>query len=235
MEILFFFKDLGMQLTWTQLYVIEYMGPLVLYILTYLRPPLMYDNAEGKKLTYEQNVALICWTFHFAKRVLESAFIHKFGGDFIGISFLIKNCCYYWGFGLFIGFFTNHPLFTPVGQTNIFQIGLVLFFLAELGNGYIHWTLANLRPEGSKDKKIPTGIIYTLLGVSFPNYTFEVIAWIAWNMMFFSIPGVLFLILGTGQMVQWAIKKHRRYVVDFDGKDGKPLYPKRKAMFPFLL
>jgi len=54
--------------------------------------------------------------------------------------------------------------------------------------------------------------------------------------MFFSVAGVLFLIFGTGQMLVWAIKKHQRYIkVEFDGKEGRPKYPRRKAMIPFLI
>jgi len=53
--------------------------------------------------------------------------------------------------------------------------------------------------------------------------------------MFFSVAGVLFLIVGTGQMLQWAVKKHKKYINEFDGKEGRPKYPKRKAMIPFII
>lgn len=26
---------------------------------------------------------------------------------------LFKNCTYYWGFAAFVGYFVNHPLYTP--------------------------------------------------------------------------------------------------------------------------
>jgi len=227
------FKDLGMQLTMKQLYIIEYFGPLLLYVVTYLRPPFFYS--EKRDMTYEQNLALLCWSFHFIKRILESAFVHVFSSEYIGISFLVKNASYYWGFGLFIGYFINHPLFTPVHNPLIFYAGLVIFFVSELANGWIHWTLSTLRPEGSKEKKIPTGFLYNITAVSFPNYFFESLAWLGWNMMFFSVAGGLFFIAGTGQMLQWALKKHRRYVTEFDGKEGRPKYPKRKSMIPFII
>ena len=38
------FKDLGMQISWHTLYVLEYMGPFVLYVLTYLFPSLFYGE-----------------------------------------------------------------------------------------------------------------------------------------------------------------------------------------------
>jgi len=223
-----YFKDLGMQLTMRQLYIIEYFGPLLLYIVTYLRPPFFYN--ETRDITYEQNIALFCWCFHYIKRILESAFVHIFSSEYIGISFLVKNASYYWGFGLFIGYFINHPLFAPIQNPGIFYAGLALFLLSEFANGWIHWTLSTLRPKGSKEKVIPTGFLYTITGVSFPNYFFESLAWLGWNMMFFSVAGVLFFFAGTAQMLVWALKKHQRYVTDF-----KKEYPKRKAMIPFII
>jgi len=226
-----FFKDLGTQISWRQLYIVEYLGPLIMYLLTYLRPSFLYPVVNEHPVLMDQHIACFCWTFHFAKRVLESAFIHKFSQDSIGISFLVKNCSYYWGFGLVIGYFTNHPLYTPIQNPALFYFGLFLFFLSEFGNGYVHWQLANLRQEGSKERKIPTGFFYDLLRVSFPNYTFEVLIWVAWNLCFFSIAGVMFLIFGTLQMLVWALKKHLRYKTDFGEK-----YPKgRKAMIPFII
>jgi len=60
--------------------------------------------------------------------------------------------------------------------------------------------------------------------------------WVGWNLSFFSLAGVLFLIAGAAQMLDWAIKKHKRYKKDFDGKEGRPSYPKnRKAMIPFII
>jgi len=59
--------------------------------------------------------------------------------------------------------------------------------------------------------------------------------WIAWNLSFFSVAGVLFLILGFYQMLEWAIKKHRAYIKEFDGKEGRPKYPRRKSMIPFII
>lgn len=77
---------------------------------------------------------------------------------------------------------------------------------------------------------MPEGFLYSLLGVSVPNYTFEIMIWIGFNMAFFSLAGVLFLIAGAYQMTIWAIGKHRRYRKMF-GDD----YPKRKAIIPFIL
>lgn len=77
--------------------------------------------------------------------------------------------------------------------------------------------------------------MYDLTRVSFPNYFFEILIWIVWNILFFSIPALLFLVAGAGQMVVWAKKKHENYLATFNGKDGKELYPRdRTAVIPFI-
>eukprot|EP01130_Rhizamoeba_saxonica_P003326 TRINITY_DN1412_c0_g1_i2.p1 TRINITY_DN1412_c0_g1~~TRINITY_DN1412_c0_g1_i2.p1 ORF type:complete len:218 (-),score=32.85 TRINITY_DN1412_c0_g1_i2:34-687(-) len=215
----------------------EYAGPIIFYLLTYLRPSFLYGDVTTEMHPH-QHIAFYCWTFHFLKRFLESAFVHIFSGDTLGLFFLFKNSSYYWGFGLFIGYFTNHPLYTPISNELLINIGLVIFVVSELGNGYIHLYLRSLRTSGGNGKArvMPKGFLYTITNVSFPNYFFEMMVWVAWNMMFFSFAGVLFFIAGTGQMLAWGIKKHKRYRRMFNGENGTEKYPSsRKAMIPFIL
>ena len=85
----------------------------------------------------------------------------------------------------------------------------------------------NLRPPGTKERKIPYGGMFEM--VSCPNYMFESLAWAAYFALTQSWCVVIFWIMGTGQMMQWANDKHRRYKKDF------PNYPKnRTRMFPFV-
>ena len=64
------------------------------------------------------------------------------------------SCSYYWGFAAYIAYHINHPLYTPPGLLQTY-VGLGLFVLCELGNFTIHVLLRNLRPAGSKERKIP--------------------------------------------------------------------------------
>ncbi len=68
----------------------------------------------------------------------------------------------------------------------------------ELGNFSVHVALRNLRPAGSKVRKIPlpTSNPFTILFnfVSCPNYTYEVGSWIFFTIMVQSVPGNFFLI-----------------------------------------
>lgn len=231
-----YFKDLGPQIGWSTVFLCEYAGPLLCYMITYPRPEILY-GPKAASANYHQvvNIAAACWTFHYLKRILETLFVHRFSHATMPLTNLFKNCSYYWGFAFFVGYFVNHPLYTPPMLKDV-QIygGLLGFLFSELGNYSIHIALRNLRPPGTKERKIPvpTGNPFTLLFnlVSCPNYTYEIAAWVSFSLMTQSLPALMFALAGGGQMVIWALGKHRNYKKEF------PNYPRsRKSIFPFLI
>jgi len=228
------FKDLGTQIGYRTTFVIEYAGPLLLYPIFYFFQDYIYPVSGKHHFQFAQNVALICWTIHYAKRILETLFVHRFShGTMPLFPNLPRNCGHYWLAGLYISYFVNHPLFTSPPIERIYA-GIAIFAIGQLGNLISHVMLRNLRPEGSTERKIPRGFLFEF--VSCPNYFFETLVWIGFTLLTQSVASFLFLLMGTGQMWVWAVQKHRRYKKDFDGKEGRPLYPRnRKVMFPFLL
>lgn len=232
-----FFKDLGPQIGWSTVFLCEYAGPLFCYLITYVRPSLIYGNSLAAQLEphYVVKVAALCWSFHYIKRILETIFVHRFSHSTMPLLNLFKNCSYYWGFAFYVGYYIHHPLYTPptFGQTQIY-LGLVLFILAELGNYSIHIALRDLRPPGTTTRSIPHAGSnpFTLLFqfVSCPNYTYEIGAWLAFTLMTQALPALLFASAGGFQMIIWALGKHRNYKKQF------PNYPRgRKAIIPFLI
>ena len=146
---------------------------------------------------------------------------------------LFKNCFHYWVLG---GVLVAYPLYHPqniypfaIQTVSERHLGLyVLFwFFAQMGNLTCHFMLASLRPPGTKEYKIPRGFLFDW--VSCPNYTFEISGWIIFSLITGDPMAWFFTIVGAGQMIVWAEKKHSRYRKTF-GKD----YPKRKIIFPFL-
>jgi len=229
------FKDLGTQVSWRTVYLAEYIGPFLLYLFFYFQPEFIYGKSNGPS-SY-QRMACYCFLAHFGRRLFESAFVHIWSSESLGLFFLYKNCAYYWSAGLLIGYFTNHPTWNPLFTDPLINyFAIALFVISQLANMWIHLQLRISRSgKDSSYRWFPDGLLWNIIGVSFPNYFFEVLIWITWNIAFFSIPGILFLIGGTIQMGIWAIKKHSNYRKTFDGKDGRRLYPKhRKAMIPFL-
>ncbi|XP_015910218.1 probable very-long-chain enoyl-CoA reductase art-1 [Parasteatoda tepidariorum] len=230
-----YLKDLGPQIGWKTVFLLEYAGPLVLYVLTYCRPAILYGADASKKMHPVIHIAVVCWVIHYSKRLLETLFVHRFSHATMPFGNLFKNCSYYWLFGLYIGYYCNHPLYTPPSYGDVQIYGaLATFIIAELGNLSIHLALRNLRPPGTTERKIPvpTGNPLTSLFnfVSCPNYTYEYLAWLSFTLMTQTLPAGLFTLAGLYQMSVWALGKHRNYKKEF------PNYPRgRKAIIPFLL
>ncbi|XKL67534.1 hypothetical protein PGB90_003025 [Kerria lacca] len=201
-------KDLGPQIGWSTVFLCEYAGPLFSYLLFYLRPSLIYGaGADTKPMAHVVHLAALCWSIHYAKRLLETIFVHRFSHATMPIMNLFKNCSYYWGFAA---------------------------YLCELGNLSIHLALRDLRPPGTKIRRIPkvTSNPFTILFdyVSCPNYFYEFGSWVGFTIMTSTLPAGLFTLAGMYQMSIWALGKHRNYKKEF------PDYPKqRKAIVPFLL
>ncbi|XP_054712046.1 probable very-long-chain enoyl-CoA reductase art-1 [Uloborus diversus] len=231
-----YLKDLGPQIGWKTVFLLEYAGPLVLYVATYFRPAILYGSeAATTKMHCVVHLAAICWIIHYSKRILETLFVHRFSHATMPVRNLFKNCSYYWLFGLYIGYYVNHPLYTPpsFGDVQVYG-GLAAFIFAELGNLSIHLALRNLRPAGSTERNIPvaTSNPFTLLFnfVSCPNYTYEILSWISFSVMTQCLPAGLFTIAGLYQMTVWALGKHRNYKKEF------AKYPRnRKSIVPFIL
>ena len=231
-----YFKDLGPQVGWKTVFLTEYAGPLCIYILFYLRPIFIYGvDAKGKPMHFYVHIACICHSFHYMKRLYETQYIHRFSNGTMPIRNIFKNSFYYWCFGGAVAYFINHPLYTPAYFGDIQVYGsLAAFCVCEFGNYSIHVALRNLRPEGTKERKIPksTSNPFTALFnfVSCPNYTYEIGSWIYFTIMTQTLLSGLFTLAGALQMIQWAIKKHKNYKKEF--KD----YPRgRKAVIPFIV
>lgn len=231
-----YFKDLGPQIGWSTVFICEYAGPLFVYLSFYWRPAIIYGaKAAAMDRHAAVQIAAAAWCFHYAKRVLETIFIHRFSHSTMPIRNLFKNCSYYWGFSAFISYFVNHPQYTaPVyGDMQLYG-GLLCFALSQLGNFSIHLAFRQMRPAGSKVRVIPrpsaNPFTWLFALVSCPNYTYEFGSWLSFSVLSQSFPALLFTIAGMYQMSVWALGKHRNYKREF--KD----YPRgRRAILPIVL
>ncbi|XP_033229440.1 very-long-chain enoyl-CoA reductase isoform X1 [Belonocnema kinseyi] len=227
-----YYKDLGPQIGWKTVFLVEYAGPMIVYLWLFQRPWIFYGTVDNKMHSTAQ-FAAICWTIHYAKRLLETLFVHRFSHATMPLRNLFKNSSYYWLFAMYVAYHMNHPLYTSPNQTQVF-IGAAIFLICEAGNLSIHLALRNLRPAGTTVRRIPqaTANPFTLLFnlVSCPNYTYEVGSWIGFTIMTQCLPAGLFAFAGAYQMTIWALGKHRAYKKEFSD------YPKsRKAIIPWLL
>ncbi|THU89772.1 hypothetical protein K435DRAFT_760778 [Dendrothele bispora CBS 962.96] len=231
-------KDLGPQIGWKTVFVVEYTGPLLIHPIFYYLPEIFYG--KGPVIHSQlQNFVFAMVELHFAKRVLETLFIHRFSHGTMPLFNIFKNSFHYHVLsGVLLALDLYRPAFSATSpyiqgtfrndETFLWICaGLWAFF--ELSNLSTHLTLRSLRPAGTKKRAIPFGYGFGM--VSCPNYFFETLGWTVVAGMTGSYAAYFFLVVGTGQMLLWALKKHKNYKKDF-GKE----YPRgRKAMFPFLI
>lgn len=76
------------------------------------------------------SIAAACYTIHYAKRLYETVFIHRFSHATMPMMNLFKNCAYYWGFTAYVAYHVCHPLYTPPStlQTYIGLAGFAVIF-----------------------------------------------------------------------------------------------------------
>jgi len=231
-----FIKDLGAQISWRTVFVVEYLGPLILHPIFYWFPQELYGRPVERSGL--QKIAFALVVLHFLKRELETLFLHRFSHGTMPFMYIFRNSAHYHILaGLFLAFDLYRPAFSATSpriqgtiyEDETFLWGCVAVWLfAECSNFLIHLNLRSLRPEGSRKRVIPYG--YGFDWVSLPNYFFEILAWVVFTVMTGSWASVLFLIVGSGTMANWAIQKHRKYKKEF-GSD----YPRnRKIMIPFI-
>ncbi|KAK9820065.1 hypothetical protein WJX72_005670 [[Myrmecia] bisecta] len=224
------FKDLGPQIGYQTVFFWEYFGPLLVYAAFYLFPEVFYPSFKSiPTKSPVQTLALAYWSFHYAKRVAETYLVHRFSHGTMPLFNLFKNCSYYWGFAAYVSYFVNHPLYTAPSVQRA-QIALGLAVVCQLSNFWCHRILANLRPPGSTEYKIPRGFLFNYITCA--NYTMETWGWILFGVATQTLSAFLFILAGFTQMSLWALAKHRRLRKLFDGKDGRPKYPRRWVIFP---
>ncbi|ETV85909.1 hypothetical protein H257_02438 [Aphanomyces astaci] len=225
-------KDLGPQIGYRTVFLLEYLGPMVFVLLYATRPAFLY-GAKASSLPFSKTATygIIAWTLHFLKRELETLFVHRFSRPTMPLFNLFKNCMYYWSFGLIIGYPLCHPQYQgPTSDTQIL-VGLVIFAVSEVLNFSVHMQFRLMRTqEGSSARNIPKGPLFAF--VSCPNYTFEVLGWVGFSIFTQIAFGYVFTVVGFLQMAQWALQKHKGYYKTY-GTEYKKLG--RKALVPFVL
>uniref|UniRef100_A0A8C0GJ83 Steroid 5-alpha reductase C-terminal domain-containing protein n=1 Tax=Chelonoidis abingdonii TaxID=106734 RepID=A0A8C0GJ83_CHEAB len=184
-----YFKDLGPQIGWTMVFLTESAGPLFIYFLFYFRTPFVYGLDD--KLTSNPhpvvNLACICHSFHYIKRLIETIFVHRFSHGTMPLRRSIKNCFYYWGFAAWLC-----------------SMIYLLWFFKSVGS--------KIRKIPYPTKNPFTWLFFF---VTCPNYTYEVGAWISFTIMTQCVPVGLFTFLCFIQMTVWAKDKHYTYVREF--------------------
>lgn len=218
-------KDLGPQVSWKTVFLVEYAGPILITgVLLAFRKQIYNTDLP---LSFRQKLGVAMVLGHYIKRELETVFVHRFSSETMPLVNIFKNSAHYW---ILFGVCNMYWFLKPSKQeSRVKDISMAaLFTLFEFLNLQTHLVLKNLRKEGSTERGIPRGWGFNL--VSSANYLWESCAWASFAVMAKVWGSWVFLIFSFGQMLSWALKKHKRYRQEFAD------YPKnRKAMIPFLV
>jgi very-long-chain enoyl-CoA reductase len=204
--------------------VISYAVTLVVF--------LVVGFGRQNSVTESFAVCATLWTIHFLRRTLESAFIHVYARPLVPVADVVGEYVYYWGFSFWIAWGASSPDHI-LPTMPVLLLGLSGFLVGEAGNFICHLKLRQLRGAGSKDRRIPHGFLFEY--VSCPHYFFEILSWIGFTMVAQTWGSLAFLVVGSFILGSWALKRHRAYIQQFDGREGRKLYPdNRKSLVPYL-
>lgn len=231
---------------------LTYIGTMAAFLIAYAVPGinLPYFPATGclipgpidSELSQTKNIGYIfvaLWEAHFLRRTMEVLFVHDYRRNMPYVE-SIGAPVYYWFFAFWNGVALRrdngyNPTYLP-----LVVVGCLLFLVGEIGNCHCHLQLKSFRKmkrEAYLSKKnkhvIPFGYMFEL--VSCPHYFFEIVSWIGYLIATWTLPAAVFLAASVATLVTYAHKKHKAYLVEFDGLAGRELYPRRrKALIPFI-
>jgi len=170
------------------------------------------------------------WMTHYINRTVIFPLRLRTKGKKMPLSIVLMA----FSFNLVNGFINGYYLgslatgYTLQWISNPRFIGGIILFLTGLT---INWQadniLIHLRKPGETGYIIPTGGLFSF--VSCPNHFGEIIEWLGFALMTWSLPGLAFLLWTICNLVPRAIQHHKWYKTRF------PEYPaKRKILIPFI-
>lgn len=222
-------KDLGPQIAWRTVFIVEYLGPLFIHPLVYALRPYIYTSAPNHA-SQLQTLSCVLIFVHFLKRELETVLVHRFSASTMPAKNIFRNSGHYWVLaGVNIAgwiYAPSAPTAKPANQI-VLALGLLMYGVGEIWNLYVHLVLRSLRSSGGTERGIPKGLGFGM--VTCPNYMTEALSWLGvYVVSGFSWSVLLFAAVSVAQMMTWAKKKEHRYRKDFGDKYKK----KRYTMLP---
>ncbi|MBK6889195.1 MAG: DUF1295 domain-containing protein [Sphingobacteriales bacterium] len=168
-------------------------------------------------------------TFHYLNRSLLFPLRIRTGYKkcqvlimFMGVFFNIINGFL---FGYYLAYFKVYP--TNWMMSPQFIIGAIIFIAGTVINWKSDNVLIHLRKPGELGYKIPQGGWFRY--ISCPNLFGEVIEWMGFALLTWSLPGLAFFVWTFANLVPRAVAHHQWYHKQFANYP-----PYRKAIFPFL-
>lgn len=240
-DLVIYAKDVGRQIAWKTVFIVEYLGPILIHSLIYG----VAVHLLGVNPSSTQQTAFHLACLHFLKREYETLFVHRFSNSTMPFFNLFKNSGHYWILsGVLLSTFIYCHEVSSLASVSpllrfLFHVNdlppyankalVALWAYAEVSNFITHKNLANIRSRDLKAYTVPKGYGFNV--VACPNYFFECLAWLAYALMVGNWSAWLFLAISAGQMYIWALKKNKRLLKTF-GDDYKKL--RRAKFIPYI-
>lgn len=175
-------------------------------------------------------VLLAIWLFHYLPRTFLFPFLIRDTGKripaVIAVTAIVFNVLNAYVNARWISHFGSYGNDWPASAP--FIAGVALFVLGWSINQQADYALRRLRGPGETHYAIPEGGLYR--HISCPNYFGEILEWIGWAVLTWSLAGAAFAVFTTANLLPRALASHRWYRATFDD------YPAtRRAVIPFLL
>ena len=174
---------------------------------------------------------ILLWSLHYINRSLIYPLRIKTTGKKMPFSVALMAIFFNLVNGFINGYFLGHiqPKYPEYWLSDPRMIiGVMLFIFGLALNLQSDEKLLSLRSGGTNGYQIPHGGLFNK--ISCPNFFGEIVEWLGFALMTWSIAGLSFFIWTAVNLIPRALDHHRWYKTTFND------YPaERKAVFPYLL
>jgi 3-oxo-5-alpha-steroid 4-dehydrogenase 1 len=190
-----------------------------------------YFYLNGSNPLNASAAVVFVFFFHYVHRALIFPHRIKVAGKTLPIATVVASMTFYTINGYLVGHYFGSLREYPIEwlYDPRFLLGTALFVAGFAINVSSDSILINLRAPGESDYKIPQGGLFKY--VSCPNFLGEIIEWIGFAILSWSLPGVVYALWVSLTLFATALGTHRWYLERFGDR-----YPReRRAIIPYLI
>ena len=191
---------------------------------------IIYALIVRDQLQIIHKVFLVIWLSHYIHRTFIYPFLIEMTNPKMPISIAISAFFFnlvnvsIQAFGIF--YFTQYSENWISSPT--FIVGFSIFLLGMYINIRSDYIIMGIKKKKGPGYHIPNAFLYKYL--SAPNYFGEIIEWLGWAILTWSVSGIVFFIWVIANLFPRALSHHRWYKEKFSD------YPKnRKAIIPGII
>ena len=203
--------------------LMEFVSPVLVFI---------FFIISDRKQEITMIVIFLIWEIHYVQRAFVYPFLMR-GKKKMPLSIILMGFVFN-GFngylqGRYLYKLSDIEKYSPQWLLSpAFIIGTLIFLIGYIINLRSDFILRHLRQPGEDSSyKIPYGGLFKQ--ISCPNYFGEIIEWIGWTILTWSLTGLVFAAWTAANLIPRAFSHHKWYSETFSD------YPKeRKAIIPYL-